>query len=208
MKAIRLLAVMMLVASLTGCMAKKAVIDESSAVVRVDTTKTVADSLIATKAVTGTKTVSLTMTHVASDTTKFAAQVEESTVIDFVDSGGTVNIDTAGIVSLTGVKSIKSDIKILRKKVGGFTKNDAETLIVTKETSKNEAITNTRNKQANGITSNEQKQNRQEMGKTVSKTPTLLERIKIGFGGCAIGLVGAAVLFLIWYAKRKDKLNI
>ena len=75
MKAIRLLAVMMLVASLTGCMAKKAVIDESSAVVRVDTTKTVADSLIATKAVTGTETVSLTMTHVASDTTKFAAQV-------------------------------------------------------------------------------------------------------------------------------------
>lgn len=208
MKAIWLLAVLMLVASLTGCMAKKAVIDESSAVVRVDTTKTVADSLTATKAVTSTKTVSLTMTHVVSGTTKFAAQVEESTVIDFVDSGGTVNIDTAGIVSLTGVKWIKNDIRRQRKKVDGFAKNDAETLTVAKETSKNEAITNIHDKQTNGITANEQKQNHQEMGKTVSKTPTLWERIKIGFGGCAIGLVGAAVLFLIWYAKRNDKLNI
>ena len=186
MKAVRLLAALMLIASLAGCRAKKALIDESSAVVRIDTTKTVADSLTATQTVT--------------DTTKTAAQVEESAVIDFVDSGGTVNIDTAGNVTLTGVKSIKGDIRRQHNEVKGFTQTNAETLTEAKETAKNGTITNTHNEQVNGITANEQKQSHQEKETAVTR-PKWYQTILAKIGGlCCI----AALLWLLFlYLKRK-----
>lgn len=200
MKTVKLLAALMLIASLAGCRAKKALIDESSAVVKIDTTKTVADSLTATKSVTGTETVSLTATHAATDTTKTTAQVEESTVIDFVDSGGTVSIDTAGNVTLTGVKSIKGDIRRQHNEVKGFTQTDAETLTEAKETAQNETITNTHNEQANGVTTNEQKQNHQERETTITR-PRWYQTVLAKIGGlCCI----AALLWLLFlYLKRK-----
>lgn len=200
MKAVRLLAVLMLIASLAGCRAKKALIDESSTIVQVDTTKTVADSLTATQTMSDTETASLTATHTATDTTKTAAQVEESTVIDFVDSGGTVSIDTAGNVTLTGVKSIKGDIRRQHNEVKGFTQTDTETLTEAKETAQNGTITNTHNEQVNGITTNEQKQSHQEK-KTAITRPKWYQTILAKIGGlCCI----AALLWLLFlYLKRK-----
>ena len=200
MKAIRLLAALMLIVSLAGCKAKKALIDESSAVVQIDTTKTVADSLTATQTITGAETVSHAATQTITDTTKTAAQVEESTVIDFVDNGGTVSIDTAGNVTLTGVKSIKGDIRRQHNEVKGFTQTNAETLTEAKETAKNGTITNTHNEQVNGITTNEQKQSHQEKETAITR-PKWYQTILAKIGGlCCI----AALLWLLFlYLKRK-----
>lgn len=200
MKAVRLLAALMLIASLAGCRAKKALIDESSTIVQVDTTKTAADNLTATQTVSDTETASLTATHAATHTTKTAAQVEESTVIDFVDSGGTVSIDTAGNVALTGVKSIKGDTRRQHNEVKGFTQTDTETLAEVKETAQNGTITNTHNEQVNGITNNEQKQSHQEKETTITR-PKWYQTILAKIGGlCCI----AALLWLLFlYLKRK-----
>ena len=64
----------------TGCRTKKVVTDESSTVSLIDTTKTAADSL--------------TAAHDLTDTTKTTQTEEESEVVEFVDGGGTITIDT------------------------------------------------------------------------------------------------------------------
>ena len=199
-KAVRLLAVLMLIASLAGCRAKKTLIDESSTIVQVDTTKTVADNLTVTQTVSGTETASLTATHTTTHTTATAAQVEGSTVVDFVDSGGTVSIDTAGNITLTGVKSIKDDRRRQHNEVKGSTQTDTETLTEAKETSRNGTITNTHNEQVNGITTNEQKQSRQEKETAITRPKwyqTILAKI-----GC-LCCIAALLLLLFLYLKRK-----
>lgn len=200
MKAVKLLAALMLIASLAGCRAKKVVIDENSAVARLDTTKTVADSLAASQTVIGAETVSLTAIHMTNDTTKTAAQVEESTVIDFVDSGGAVSIDMVGNVTLTGVKSIKGDIRRQHNEVKGFIRTDAETLTEAKEIARNETITNTHIEQANGVTTNEQKQSRQERETTVTR-PRWYQTILAKIGGLCCIVILLWLLFL--YLKHK-----
>lgn len=200
MKTVRLLAALMLIASLAGCRAKKALIDENSATVQTDTTKTVANSLTDTQTVTGTETASLTATNAATDTTKTAAQVEESTVIDFVDSGGTVSIDVAGNVTLTGVKSIKGDTRRQHNEAKGLAKTNSETLTGAKETAQIETITNTHNEQANGVTTNEQKQSRQEM-KTKVTSPKWYQSVLAKIGG--ICCVTTLLWLLFLYLKHK-----
>lgn len=73
-----------------------ATVEQDSAAIHTDTTKTVADSTDRRAA--------------AIDTTRTAAAIESATCIEFVDGGGTVSIDTAGHVTLGGVKKIAGNI--------------------------------------------------------------------------------------------------
>lgn len=44
--------------------------------------------------------------------------------------------------------------------------------------------------------------------KTIERELSLWERTKVNFGGFAIIVLAAVVIYLIWWAKRKDKLTI
>ena len=44
--------------------------------------------------------------------------------------------------------------------------------------------------------------------KTIERELSLWERTKINFGGFAIIVLAAVVIYLIWWSKRKDKLTI
>lgn len=90
---------------LIGCKAKQTVVNETTTATLIDTTKTVAD------------TMGVVATH--TDTTKTTQHVEQTAVFEFVDDGGTVNIDTMGNVTIQGVKAIKGSIKADRVEVKG-----------------------------------------------------------------------------------------
>lgn len=93
-----------------GCRSHKTVIDESHNTAFVDTTKVEADSLA--------------QTTTSVDTTKTATETENSAAIEFVDGGGTVTIDSAGNMTLSGVKSIKGNIKHKTKEEKGVSQVD------------------------------------------------------------------------------------
>ena len=65
---------------LIGCRAKQTVIKENTTASLIDTTHTVADTMSAVSNYT--------------DTTTTTQHVEQSATIEFVDGGGTVNIET------------------------------------------------------------------------------------------------------------------
>ena len=157
---------------LSGCRTKKVVTDESSTVSLIDTTKTQTDSL--------TNTVTLT------DTTKTTETTEQNTVIEFVAGGGTVSIDSAGNVTLTGVASITGNLKNDKTEQAGVTVHDEQTQV--------------HNEQANGVQSNEQTQIHHE-AETVTEKPRWYQTILAKIGGlCCI----AALLWLLFlYLKRK-----
>lgn len=102
-----LLATLMLI----GCRAKQTVINETQTASLIDTTHTVADTMSAVS--------------IYTDTTTATQHVEQSASIEFVDGGGTVSIDTAGNVTIKGVKTIKgvskSDVTIQN----GITERDS-----------------------------------------------------------------------------------
>lgn len=93
-----------------GCRSHKTVIDESHNTAFVDTTKVEADSLA--------------QTTTSVDTTKTTTETENSAAIEFVDGGGTVTIDSAGNMTLSGVKSIKGNIKHKAKEEKGVSRVD------------------------------------------------------------------------------------
>lgn len=93
-----------------GCRSHKTVIDESHNTAFVDTTKVEADSLA--------------QTTTSVDTTKTTTETENSAAIEFVDGGGTVTIDSAGNMTLSGVKSIKGNIKHKAKEEKGISQVD------------------------------------------------------------------------------------
>ena len=93
-----------------GCRSHRAIIDESHNVAIIDTSKVEADS-------TGES-------HLLTDTTKTESQTEQSAVIEFVDGGGTVTIDSAGNMTLTGVQSIKGKVTNNVKQQNGISKAD------------------------------------------------------------------------------------
>lgn len=78
---------------LIGCKAKQTVIKENDTVSLIDTTRTVADTMGAVSNY--------------SDTTTATKHVEQSATIEFVEGGGTVSIDTAGNITIHGLKFIK-----------------------------------------------------------------------------------------------------
>lgn len=84
---------------LLSCRTQKAVTttDQSSEASYVDTTKTVADSA--------------RYIQTDTDTTRTSATYEGVGVIEFVEGGGKVSIDSAGNVTFEGVKNIKGQRK-------------------------------------------------------------------------------------------------
>lgn len=99
MKRLRLIAVAGVAACLFSCKTHKTVTatDQSSTISFVDTTKTVADTA-------GRK-------QTDTDTTKTTVNYEGVGVIEFVEGGGKVSIDSAGNVTFEGVKNIKGQRK-------------------------------------------------------------------------------------------------
>ena len=155
-----------------GCRTKKVVTDESSTVSLIDTTKTAADSLTATRDLT--------------DTTKTTQTEEESGVVEFVDGGGTITIDTAGNVTLSGVKSYKGNRKAARHEERGVTIADE--------------VSQVHNEQANGIKADESKTSHRESETKIEK-PVWYQTVLAKIGGlCCI----AALLWALFlYLKRK-----
>lgn len=155
-----------------GCRTKKVVTDESSTASLIDTTKTAADSLTATRDLT--------------DTTKTTQTGEESEVVEFVDGGGTITIDTAGNVTLSGVKSYKGNRKAARHEEKGVTIADE--------------VSRVHSEQANGIKANESKMSHGESETKIEK-PVWYQTVLAKIGGlCCI----AALLWALFlYLKRK-----
>lgn len=155
-----------------GCRTKKVITDESSTVSLIDTTKTAADSLTATRNIT--------------DKTKTTQTEEENDQVEFVNGGGTITIDTAGNVTLSGVKSYKGNRKAAQHEERGITIADE--------------VSHVHNEQANGIKSDESKTSHEESN-TKTEKPVWYQTVlaKIGRLCCIAALLW--VLFL--YLKRK-----
>lgn len=172
MKTSRYLLVAVVCLVLAGCHTTKKAVTEQSTVSLTDTTKTESDSLTAKETLI--------------DTTKTTASVEQSAVIEFVEGGGTVSIDTAGNVTLSGVKSIKGDLKANTKEEKGITIADE--------------VTQTHDEQNNGIKADESKLNHSSR-ETETKKPVWYQTVLAKIGGlCCI----AALLWLLFlYLKRK-----
>lgn len=162
-----LLATLMLI----GCRAKQTVINETQTASLIDTTHTVADTMSAVS--------------IYTDTTTATQHVEQSASIEFVDGGGTVSIDTAGNVTIKGVKTIK-----------GVSKSD---VVIQNGITERDSIQASHTDQANGITKNEAKQTNKE--EKVSRAIQWWERPLIWIGAlCGI----AAILWVIFiYIHKK-----
>ncbi len=157
---------------LFGCKSHKSVIDENVTVSITDTTKTETDSL----------TQSLTVT----DTTKTTETVQQNTVISFVDGGGTVSIDSAGNMTLTGVQSITGNLKADKTQQAGVTTHSEQSEV--------------HGTQENGLQVNESTQVHKESEARVEK-PAWYQSLMAKIGGlcCLAALLWALFLYL----KRK-----
>ena len=155
-----------------GCRSHKTVIDESHNTAFVDTTKVEADSLA--------------QTTTSVDTTKTTTETENSAAVEFVDGGGTVTIDSAGNMTLSGVKSIKGNFKQKAREEKGITQADES---VSTHNSKHGGI---------GLIESE---NRHETKESKAEAPKWYQTILAKIGGlCCI----AALIYAIFlYLKRK-----
>ena len=115
-----LIAFALLCLVVAGCRTHKAVTDESSTVSIVDTTQVETDSL--------------TVTQTFTDTTQITTATEQNTTINFVDGGGTVSIDSAGNITLTGVQSITGNLTTNTNQQNGITNNESHASHTEKET--------------------------------------------------------------------------
>ena len=156
---------------LIGCKAKQTVIKENATVSLIYTTRTVADSIGAVSNY--------------SDTTTATKHVEQSATIEFVDGGGTVSIDTAGNITIQGLKSIKGTGKADVTIKNGVAERDS--------------ISASHTDQANGINKNESKQ--RETEEKISKAVQWYERPLIWIGSLCCIAVLLYILFI--YLKRK-----
>lgn len=95
---------------LYGCKAKQSIVAEETTATLIDTTHTETDSMSAVS--------------IFTDTTKATSHTEQAAVIEFVDSGGAVSIDTAGNVTIKGIKSIKGIRKADVAEAKGVAKRD------------------------------------------------------------------------------------
>lgn len=100
---------------LLSCRTQKAITttDQSSEARYVDTTQTVAD------------TVRCTLTE--TDTSRTTATYEGVGVIDFVETGGKVSIDTAGNITFEGVRNIRGRRKGTAAQEKGSTRDIEQT---------------------------------------------------------------------------------
>ena len=167
-----LMAFALLCLVVAGCRTHKAVTDESGTVSIVDTTQVETDSLTATQTFT--------------DTTQTTTTTEQNTTINFVDGGGTVSIDSAGNITLTGVQSITGNLTTNTNQQNGISQTNE--------------VTQTHTDTQNGITNNESHASHTEKEAKTEK-PVWYQTILAKIGGlCCI----AALLWLLFlYLKRK-----
>lgn len=154
---------------LCGCKAKQTVIKETVETITTDTTKTTTDSTA----------VEINIT----DTTKTETTGGDSLMIEFVDTGGSVTIDSTGAVTLTGVKAIRAGAVWQQKQQAGRT-----------ETGK---IVETGKKEDKGISAKENRHTE----KAEKAARRWYENVLIRIGGlCCIAVIIWAIFL---YIKRK-----
>lgn len=174
-----------------GCKAKQTVIKENTTTSIVDTTKAVVDTMGAV--VTTTDTMDEAISHI--DTTKTAQSIEQSVEVEFVDGGGVFNIDTAGNVTIHGIKAIKGIGRAKTMQFNGVTNTTSTSQIHNQKTS----TVQSHREQAGGLTKNEAKQSQTE--EKTSRAIRWYERPLIWIGSlCCI----AVLLWLIFiYIHKK-----
>ncbi len=120
-----------------------------------------------------------------TDTTKTAITYEGVGIMEFVEGGGKVSIDSAGNVTFEGVKNIKGQHKECMAQDKGVTRKAGETA--------------GHREQLNGVRADQAKQVKQteEKGSTQKWYETVFARI--GLGVC----IAALMWLLFLYIKRK-----
>gem|GEM_PF-4244834 len=168
-----LIAAAAVAACLFSCRTQKAVTntDQSSSLSYVDTTKSAADTI-------GRR-------QTDTDTTKTAAAYEGAGVIEFVESGGKVSIDTAGNVTFEGVKNIKSRRKGTIKQDNGISRKSEETAA--------------HREQSNGLKADQSRHEKRNEEKTPARKWYETTFARIGQGVC----IAALMWLLFLYRKRK-----
>ena len=160
-------------AGLLSCRTQKIVANTArdSSLSYADTTKTVADTA-------GRK-------QTDTDTTKTAAAYEGVGVIEFVDGGGKVSIDSAGNVTFEGVKNIKGQRKGNIEQDKGVSRNVEETA--------------GHSEQLNGV-----KADRTIREKLTEETAPAQKWYETTFARIGQGVCIAALMWLLFlYLKRK-----
>lgn len=173
MKRLTLIAVVGVAACLFSCRTHKAVtaIDQNSTLSYVDTTKTETDT--ASRKQTDT------------DTTKTAAAYEGVGIMEFVEGGGKVSIDSAGNVTFEGVRNIKGQHK--------------GTIAQDKGISHKTEGTAGHREQLNGVKADQTKHEKRTEEKVSVRKWYETTFARIGQGVCI-----AAILWLLFlYLKRK-----
>lgn len=173
MKRLLLIAAVGVAACLFSCRTHKAVtaIDQNSTLSYADTTRTEADT-------TSRK-------HTDTNTTKTAATYEGVGIMEFVEGGGKVSIDSAGNVIFEGVKNIKGQHK-------GTIAQDKGVSRKTEETAGHR-------EQLNGVTADQSRHEKRTEEKAQRKKWYETTFARIGQGVCI-----AAILWLLFlYLKRK-----
>lgn len=156
-----------------SCRTQKAVTatDQNSTLSYADTTKIVADT-------TG-------RTQNDTDTTKTAATYEGVGLIEFVEGGGKVSIDSAGNITFAGVKNIKG-----RRK--GSIAQDKGVAHEVKETTGHR-------EQLNGVKADQTKQEKRTEEKAPAQKWYETALARLGLGVC----IAALMWLLFLYLKRK-----
>lgn len=173
MKRLMILAATGIAVCLFSCRTQKAVTatDQNSTLSYADTTKIVADT-------TG-------RTQNDTDTTKTAATYEGVGLIEFVEGGGKVSIDSAGNVTFEGVKNIKG-----RRK--GSIAQDKGVAHEVKETTGH-------HEQLNGVKADQTKQEKRTEEKAPAQKWYETALARLGLGVC----IAALMWLLFLYLKRK-----
>lgn len=173
MKRLTLIAAAGVAACLFSCRTQKAVTttDRDSSLSYADTTKTVADTA-------GRK-------QIDTDTTKTAVNYEGVGVIEFVEGGGKVSIDSAGNVTFEGVKHIKGQRK------GNIAQGKGVTRKVEEAAGHRE--------QLNGVTADQTQRE-----KRTEERPPAQKWYETAFARIGLGVCIAALMWLLFlYLKRK-----
>lgn len=156
-----------------SCRTQKAVTatDQKSTLSYADTTKIVADTTDRTQNDT--------------DTTKTAATYEGVGLIEFVEGGGKVSIDSAGNITFEGVKNIKGQRK-------GSIAQDKGVAHEVKETTGHR-------EQLNGVKADQTKQEKRTEEKAPAQKWYETALARLGLGVC----ISALMWLLFLYLKRK-----
>lgn len=173
MKRLTLIAAAGVAACLFSCRTQKAVTttDRDSSLSYADTTKTVADTA-------GRK-------QIDTDTTKTAVNYEGVGIIEFVEGGGKVSIDSAGNVTFEGVKNIKGQRK------GNIAQDKGVTRKVEEAAGHRE--------QLNGVTADQTQRE-----KRTEERPPAQKWYETAFARIGLGVCIAALMRLLFlYLKRK-----